>query len=381
MNLEPVGREGALRPPAARRQGDTLWRLAGRHRALPLILLGALLGALAHLAMLVLFARVGLTIMAVANAASIALWLLGGIVAWRGYLGSAIGIACAEMVAHAWLAVWQVGLGAGFQHYMWSAACLLVLNPFMRSDLALAAGVFVSLLFASIHLVFPVGAILPALDAFQVPLYFMNALCAPLPVVFVVIMVRQAFKSQQAALREVAARDEVTGIFNRRHGMRVLRKALDAWQPDDGALFVMLGDVDHFKAVNDTHGHHVGDLVLAQVAGMLAARLRSDDMLCRWGGEEFLMVFPDFPPDGVRERMDEVRRALASPRDDALPKVTMSFGLTRARPGDTVDEIVRRADALMYEAKHRGRNCIVDDLQPRAVAIPTNVEARPAGTD
>lgn len=379
--LEPVDRDGALRPPAARRHGDTPWRLAGRHRALPLILLGALLGALAHLAMFVLFAHFGMTVMAVANVVSVALWLVGGFVAWRGYLGSAIGIACAEMVAHAGLAVWQVGLGAGFQHYMWSAACLLVLNPFMRSDLALAAGVCVSLLFASIHLLFPIGVILAPLDTLQVPLYFMNALCAPLPVVFVVIMVRQAFKSQQAALRDMAARDEVTGIFNRRQGMRVLRKALDGRQPDDGALFVMLGDVDDFKAINDNHGHHVGDLVLAQVAGTLAARLRSDDMLCRWGGEEFLMVLPAFPPEGVRERMEAVRCALESPRDDALPKVTMSFGLTRARPGDTADEIVRRADGLMYEAKHRGRNCIVDDLQPRAVAIPTNVEARPAAGD
>jgi len=247
-----------------------------------------------------------------------------------------------------------------------------VLNPYMRSELALLAGVCVSLIFACLHLLVPTATIVESLSAIQAPLYFVNALGASLPVVFVVIMVRQAFKSQQAALREVAARDEVTGIFNRRHGMRVLTRGLDETSRSGDALFVMLGDIDHFKQINDAYGHHMGDTVLAHVASVLAGGLRSDDMLCRWGGEEFLMVLHGFRPQGVRDRMDELRSALEVTRRDDIPGVTMSFGLTRARPGDTPDEIVRRADLLMYEAKRQGRNCIVDDLQPRAVAMSTN---------
>ncbi|QID19512.1 GGDEF domain-containing protein [Nitrogeniibacter mangrovi] len=379
--LEPPEFDGASPPSAARRHARPPWLAPGGQRGTLVMLVGSVIGLLGHVGFLVLFVAYGLAFMAAVNVGSVLLWLAAGRVALRGHHGAAIAIACVELVVHACLAVWQVGLGAGFQYYLWSAACLLVLNPHMRSDIALVAGVCVSLVFASLHLIFPIGAIAAPLREVQGILNYVNALCAPLPIVFVVIMVRQVSRHQETALREVAARDEVTGVFNRRHGMRVLNRALETAGRDGDTLFVMLGDVDHFKSINDTFGHHVGDGVLAQVAATLACGLRSDDMLCRWGGEEFLMVFSGFPHHGIRERMDTLRRTLVHTSfGEGLPGVTMSFGLTRARPGDSADEIVRRADALMYEAKRAGRNRIVDDLHPRAVAMPTIVAAESGET-
>lgn len=375
-------RARASRPSAARRADRTPRGVRARLRALPVTVLGAAIGLLAHGAMLAFFAYFGLTVMVWVNVLSLMFWVAGGYLALRGLNGVGIAVASTEMVMHAVFAAWQVGLGGGFQLYLWSAACLLVLNPYMRSDRALVAGVLVSIMFAVLYLILPPGAIVAPLRDIQSALYFVNALCAPLPIVFVVIMVRQTFARQQKALRAMAEHDEVTGLFNRRHGMSVLQASLDATEFGDETLFVVLCDIDRFKSVNDVHGHQAGDRVLAHVGRHMASALRSDDMLCRWGGEEFLMVLPGFPADAIRERVDALRDALAaSCAGGSLPKVTMSFGLTRARPGDSADELVRRADALMYEAKRAGRNKVVDDLQPRVVAMPTIVAEEPANGD
>lgn len=382
IKLQTGERNRASSPSAARRADRIPRGIRTRLRAWPVTVLGAVIGSFAHGVMLAFFAHYGLTVMVWVNMLSMTLWLAGAYLAWRGWHGVGIAVASAEMVMHAVFAAWQVGLGAGFQLYLWSAACLLVLNPYMRSDRALVAGVFVSVVFAVLHLILPPGAIVAPLRDVQSALYFVNALCAPLPIVFVVIMVRQTYARQQKALRAIAEHDEVTGLFNRRHGMTVLQASLDAAAQSNDALFVVLCDIDRFKSINDAHGHQVGDSVLAHVGHVMAAGLRSDDMLCRWGGEEFLMVLPGFPEDAIRDRLDALRGALATTLAGGdIPRVTMSFGLTKARPGDSADELVRRADALMYEAKRAGRNKVVDDLQPRVVAMPTIMAGAPASGD
>ena len=121
----------------------------------------------------------------------------------------------------------------------------------------------------------------------------------------------------------------------------------------------MLIDVDHFKAVNDTHGHLAGDRVLMRLGRLLSARFRREDLRCRWGGEEFLVLLPDTPGDQGIQGVQRMRASLEEGPLVEKPevKVTFSAGLTEFQPGETLEQAIERADQALYQAKARGRNC------------------------
>lgn len=158
-----------------------------------------------------------------------------------------------------------------------------------------------------------------------------------------------------------ARTDPLTGLPNRRAFDDELVRRLAEWQRK-GALFcLLLVDIDHFKELNDRHGHPVGDYVLRQLAEVLVTVLREMDMAARIGGEEFAILLPSTNlPDGMRVAQ-RVRAAVADCRFEIVPgqmaKMTISLGLTTVRPGDHPLLILRRADQALYTAKRAGRDC------------------------
>jgi diguanylate cyclase (GGDEF)-like protein len=166
-------------------------------------------------------------------------------------------------------------------------------------------------------------------------------------------------------LQELATRDELTGLFNRRHMMTRLDDELSRLDRHHGALAVVLLDIDHFKQVNDRHGHRVGDAVLRAFAKLAGEALRQTDIVARWGGEEFLLLLPMTPDAVAVSAIDRIRVALRDqPVSVAQPRlrVTFSAGLAMARPGDSIENLVERADHAMYRAKQGGRDrTVIDD--------------------
>jgi two-component system cell cycle response regulator len=137
----------------------------------------------------------------------------------------------------------------------------------------------------------------------------------------------------------------------------------------------MLFDIDHFKSVNDTFGHDVGDEILKGVAQRVAGNMRNFDMVARHGGEEFVVVMPDTSGDmalAVAERL--CQRIAAEPfaisAEPGKRDVTVSIGLTDYVPGDTAEEMLKRADRAMYRAKHGGRNRVEAELLGQAAPAP-----------
>jgi diguanylate cyclase (GGDEF)-like protein len=178
-----------------------------------------------------------------------------------------------------------------------------------------------------------------------------------------------------AEAERLSREDPVTGIFNRRHFGEVLARELS--DPESGhPPAVLLLDLDHFKRVNDEHGHLMGDAVLQTVTDRIASVLREDDCLARWGGEEFAVLAPDIDRDGVLALAERAREALAAEPvmvGDVAIDLTLSVGAALATGGRrTPDALVHAADQALYEAKAAGRNAVrIRDAE----AAPSGVNA------
>lgn len=164
----------------------------------------------------------------------------------------------------------------------------------------------------------------------------------------------------QVQLREQAVRDPLTGLYNRRYLDEIADRELARARREGNPITLAMLDIDHFKHVNDAYGHQGGDEVLVALAELLRAHIRSADIVCRLGGEEFLLLAPDLPLHAAVERSEQLRQTFA-----ALPicfgeltlRATLSIGLASyPEHGETLTSLIQAADKALYAAKHGGRN-------------------------
>lgn len=164
----------------------------------------------------------------------------------------------------------------------------------------------------------------------------------------------------QEQLQEQAIRDPLTGLHNRRYMSETLEREITRAGRDDKPLSVIVSDLDRFKAINDTHGHKLGDDFLVQISTMLKKHTRGSDIVCRYGGEEFLLVLPNTKLDSAVNRAEEIRQRcmdLIIHHAGRDLNVTMSFGVAVfPEHGQEADELVIKADKAMYRAKQKGGN-------------------------
>jgi diguanylate cyclase (GGDEF)-like protein len=170
-------------------------------------------------------------------------------------------------------------------------------------------------------------------------------------------------KAQQN-LREQLERDTLTGVSSRTSLLHELQQAIERASKTGQPLVVMMADLDHFKQVNDAHGHLVGDQVLQEVAARIRAALREFDLVGRYGGEEFVILLENTSAHTAQQIALRIRQRIAQEPiqlGDLSLHVTLSQGLTLRVEGDTQQSLLQRADQAMYKAKHSGRNCVVSD--------------------
>ncbi|SIQ22890.1 diguanylate cyclase (GGDEF) domain-containing protein [Alkalispirochaeta americana] len=165
---------------------------------------------------------------------------------------------------------------------------------------------------------------------------------------------------QRKIARHQAATDGLTGLTNRRYFEDYASEIIQSSRASDTPLALVLFDLDHFKKVNDTYGHDAGDTVLQTIAQRLTNHLRSSDALSRYGGEEFVFLLPQATREEALQKAEEVRSILSQQPislDDQQPiTVTASFGVACLKNEPTLRELMKRADAALYQAKHHGRN-------------------------
>ncbi|HEY0819675.1 MAG TPA: diguanylate cyclase [Rhizobacter sp.] len=172
-----------------------------------------------------------------------------------------------------------------------------------------------------------------------------------------------------AQMHEQSIRDELTGVYTRRHFVDVAQREMDRVREEGGALSLVMIDLDHFKTINDAHGHLVGDVALKAVGTMLVATTRSEDLACRLGGEEFAVLMIDTDHDTAIARAETWRATLAATSvlaDGIVLRLTASFGVaTFPSQAGSLSDLLRLADHRMYNAKALGRDRVAGEAADR----------------
>jgi diguanylate cyclase (GGDEF)-like protein len=166
--------------------------------------------------------------------------------------------------------------------------------------------------------------------------------------------------SEKLVYEELAAKDPLTGLYNRRGIRQHMQTALDEFERLESPFCVMLIDFDHFKKINDELGHDVGDKVLIEGAKVMQKTVRDQDIVARWGGEEFLLLTPRNTLMGATNVADKISKNMSEVLGELIGRrLTVTIGVAQIKTGETIDACLKRADLALYHGKNRGRNVVM----------------------
>lgn len=163
-------------------------------------------------------------------------------------------------------------------------------------------------------------------------------------------------KKAEETLEKLATTDPLTTLFNRRKFDELLKYEMERNRRYRTGLSLIFCDIDHFKQLNDQHGHDIGDDVLRLFAQDLKNSIRSTDIIARWGGEEFMLLIPNTTTDIAKVLAEKLRKGVENMTFPIVGKITASFGVTHFLADDDPNTAIRRADTALYKAKENGRN-------------------------
>ncbi len=196
----------------------------------------------------------------------------------------------------------------------------------------------------------------------------------------------QRVREAEGRLYDLATTDTLSGLWNRRQFLQMAHAEIDRASRHNTPLVLVLADIDHFKGVNDRHGHDTGDRVIQHVAGLMRHQARTGDLIGRWGGEEFVMLLPMTDGNGAQELSERIRASveqIACQQGGVAVPVTLSLGVCEVLPGQPLDHAFKNADAALYAAKNAGRNqvCVAPlalparPIAPQAARSPDAAQA------
>lgn len=182
--------------------------------------------------------------------------------------------------------------------------------------------------------------------------------------IIVLLLAHIAVRGYHDKLETMATQDKLTGAASRQVFEFYFRQAVARCKRRDEPLSLVLLDIDLFKMINDNYGHQAGDRVLTRIAQLIKSHVREEDVVCRWGGEEFLVMLSGCDLTHARDITEVIRSAVAGlqfPFNNEVAKITLSAGLAQMQEEESLGQIVERADHHLYQAKNAGRNCIKPD--------------------
>mgnify|MGYP002349657545 FL=1 len=318
----------------------------------------AVMAAAIDVGYVLLFWWLGSVPLALVNVVSIAMYVGAYQLVKMRHNTAAITLIWLEVMLHAALGSLLIGWDSGFHYYL----LLFIPTIVVANTRGYAVPLVMLLLAYYLGLRAVCEGLGPLTPLSPISLKWVNVLHVAL--VFGMLSALAAFYRRtvliaEDRLRKQATLDPLTGLNNRRHFETLATHVLARSQRDGTPVALLLCDVDHFKRVNDEHGHAVGDEVLIAMSRLLGHNLRDGDVLARWGGEEFLALMPACPLDNACAVAERIRAAVhATPVDvgTASLTITLSFGVAQVHGAADLQAAIARADKALYEAKNGGRN-------------------------
>lgn len=166
---------------------------------------------------------------------------------------------------------------------------------------------------------------------------------------------------RKAAIKELemlAVTDPLTTLINRRKFNELLSYEIERNQRYQADLSLIMCDIDHFKQINDSFGHDIGDQALKVFTDKIKKNIREVDIFARWGGEEFMILMPNIKINDANTKAEKLRQIIEGTNIQLVDSLTASFGVTNFNKGDTIESFLKRADAALYQAKEKGRNTV-----------------------
>ncbi len=315
-------------------------------------------GLVCHVIFAGLFYRLDMPGMVWANLVSVLLYVGVGVLLNRRHNGKAVLLLLAEVSVHALLAVLMLGWDSGFHSYVLVMLPLIFVSALRHLRHKVVLGAAVLLLYlamdAAVHGSSPVYA---ASTLTLNLLRWFNTSTTFLILAYLLHRYYTAVRRAEEQLCRVASTDPLTGALNRRS---LLEQRDAGWLVGPASL--LIGDIDHFKSINDRCGHDGGDRVLVDVCRTIQASVRPGDMVGRWGGEEFVVLLPDTDAPlaaQVAERIRAALQQLSLRHGDQAVAVSMTFGVATRQPDEAMAACIARADIALYAGKSAGRNRVV----------------------
>lgn len=321
----------------------------------------AWLGIAAHAGFIPLFWLAGYPLLAGFNVVSVPTWIVAWLLNRQAKSTLAMWILSIEVVAHAALAVTLLGWNSGFQYYLIPLIPFLMFNDRAHTVTVTLASACVLVAFAVLRATSSVSITLPkSLEAFK----YANMVIPFSMLGLQSYYFRMASANVERKMSEMALTDPLTGLFNRRQMNQRLQEEAARFRRLGTDFSLIIADLDHFKEINDRHGHDMGDRVLARVALLFSEGLRAGDAVARWGGEEFLILLPGTHLNAAEEVAQRLRSAAQSRLgaiDGLGSELTVTFGVATFAPFGSLEACLKAADEALYRGKAAGRNRVVTD--------------------
>ncbi|MDA8093041.1 MAG: GGDEF domain-containing protein [Betaproteobacteria bacterium] len=316
-----------------------------------------------HAVLGVFFLAAGAKTLVLFNAGSIALYFSLPPMVRRGWVTAALLLATAEVITHTALAVRFFGAQADFQYYIFALALL----SFLHDGWAVGAKIGYLAFICAAYLALSEWSLTHAPATLLAPdlLRVVRSFNTVITFGFVAYLAHHhavLADRAQTELGRLATSDALTGLYNRRGLLDRLDQELTKCERSGKPLSLLLADVDNFKRINDTFGHEYGDQALQAIANCLRATVRAQDLVARWGGEEFLLLMPDTPLEGARSLAEKLRQAVSSAslvHDGQRLTITFTAALMEFPAQGSFHHVLGRVDDALRAGKHAGKDRIM----------------------
>jgi diguanylate cyclase (GGDEF)-like protein len=319
----------------------------------------ALMAAGVDMAFLLIFWLLDSPVLAWMNLVSIAMYLGAFWALKKRFNHVALALIWTEVLGHAAIGSMLAGWDSGFHYYLLMFIPAIVVSGRGRSSVRLLLLVLL-VFYLGLHTVSRVLGVMAPLSSLGLTVvHTFNVVIVFGMASYTARFYYGAIRRAEKGLVELAMRDPLTGLANRRSLIAQAEREMARARRSGMPIALIIADIDHFKQINDQCGHDVGDRVIAQAGSLMQQLSRSEDVVARWGGEEFLLLLPMTGIEAASELAERIRQTMQTAEvlhvDQRVP-FTFSLGVAALRVGESLDISIARADHAMYQSKTQGRN-------------------------